>query len=128
QIFEQDGEPRFRALEVAVIDRLPRTAAVVATGGGSWIEARNRAAIQALGLSVWLDAPLDQMWARASGGGEPRPLLSDPAQAAQLLELRRPFYAMADLRIETAGLSLEAVVERVAAAVAAAVVERPGFS
>ncbi|MGK2935282.1 MAG: shikimate kinase, partial [Gemmatimonadaceae bacterium] len=36
RIFAEDGEPRFRNLELEATERLPRTSAIVAPGGG-WI-------------------------------------------------------------------------------------------
>ena len=77
-IFARHGEPYFRAVERAV-------AARAAAARGTWSSrpaaARssmptNRAAINADGLSVWLDAPLDRVIARLPSDGR-RPLAAD---------------------------------------------------
>ena len=59
-IFAREGEPYFRSVERQVIcSLLPQRHAVVATGGGTFIDAENRAAINADGVSVWIDVPFD---------------------------------------------------------------------
>src|SRR5262249_40566740 len=61
-IFARRGEPYFRAVERDVLfAQLPRRHAVVATGGGTFIDATNRAAINADGASVWLDVPIERV-------------------------------------------------------------------
>src|SRR5262249_56745224 len=58
EIFARHGEPYFRAAErVVVADQLPARHVVVATGGGTFVDPQNRAAIRSHGVSVWLDAP-----------------------------------------------------------------------
>lgn len=52
-IFEQDGEPRFRDLEAeAVRDALARKEVVISLGGGAILRDENRAAIRAAGHKV----------------------------------------------------------------------------
>ena len=56
-IFSRRGEAYFRALErQALLDQVPRRHLVVATGGGTFADAQNGAAINADGVSIWLDA------------------------------------------------------------------------
>ncbi|HET9346711.1 MAG TPA: shikimate kinase, partial [Candidatus Limnocylindrales bacterium] len=61
QIFEEDGEPAFRALERDAVERLgpaeadPVVRRVIATGGGAVIDPRNRWALYRRRLPVWLD-------------------------------------------------------------------------
>ena len=55
-IFAAHGEAHFRRLERAALSRaLARRHVVVATGGGTFVDPANRAAIQADGCSIWLD-------------------------------------------------------------------------
>ena len=64
---------------------------------------RNRTAISAQGVSVWLCAELDLLWDRVRHKAT-RPLLrtADPKRTlAELCEKREPFYAMADLKVHT---------------------------
>ncbi len=100
EIFARDGEPFFRDREAEVIARLlERPPCVLSTGGGAWMQARNRDAIRAHGLSVWLNCDLDTLWHRVRQRSN-RPLLktSDPkGTLARLLAERNPTYATADL-------------------------------
>src|ERR671936_570332 len=78
-IFARHGEPYFRAAERAVLmEQLPPRHAVVATGGGTFVDPANRAAINRDGVSVWLDVPLDRLIARIPADGR-RPLAADRA-------------------------------------------------
>ncbi len=102
EIFARDGEAFFRDREAQVIARLLKgPAGVLSTGGGAFLAERNRAAIARAGVSVWLDAPLDLLWARVRHK-DTRPLLRTPDPYATLAELYRarvPVYALADLRV-----------------------------
>ena len=70
-IFARSGEPYFRAVEREILRLLlPLRHIVVATGGGTFMDPENRAAINMDGLSVWLDVPFDDR-ARAAAGGRP---------------------------------------------------------
>src|SRR5438067_7540232 len=73
-IFARHGEPYFRAVERAVLfERLQARHLVVATGGGTFADPVNRAAIIGDGVSVWLDVPLERLIARLPMDGR-RPL------------------------------------------------------
>ena len=89
EIFARDGEPYFRAVERQIIwSLLPMRHTVVATGGGTFVDAENRAAINADGVSVWIDVPLDVLLARIPADGR-RPLANDRIQMAMLYETRQ---------------------------------------
>jgi len=123
EIFARDGEPFFRDREAEVISRLlSGPPAVLSTGGGAFMAERNRAAITAKGVSLWLDVPLDVLWERVRHK-ETRPLLktADPrGTLAYIYEKRVPVYRLADLRVEAkAGFSIEETTGRVIAALAA---------
>ncbi len=65
EIFARHGEAYFRAAERAVLaEQLAPRHLVVATGGGTFADPQNRAAINRDGVSVWLDVPLDRVIAR----------------------------------------------------------------
>jgi len=115
-IFAREGEPYFRAIERAVLlDLLPLRHAVVATGGGTFADPDNRAAINRDGYSVWIDLPMAELVDRIPSDGR-RPLAADRAQFERLYALRRTCYAQAHLRLEGAQAPVEALVERVLAA------------
>ena len=103
-IFEQFGEDAFRSGERKVIDRLLNEGQkILATGGGAFIDDTIRDKIKENGVSVWLKADLDILMKRVEKRND-RPLLKteDPeATMAELLEVRNPIYAMADINVES---------------------------
>ena len=113
EIFARSGEPYFRALERDILRLLlPLRHLVVATGGGTFMDPDNRAAISLDGLSVWLDVPFDEIVARIPADGR-RPLAADRAQLERLYTLRQATYAHARLRIDARGVHSEEVAERI---------------
>jgi shikimate kinase len=125
QIFADEGEEHFRALETQVIVEqvalLGRC--VVATGGGAVLRPANVAALGTGNLVVWLDAPAEVLAARLTGHvatAVERPLLRGGEARTRLEELaaaRAPLYTqVAALRLDTAGLSAGEVAAAVVAA------------
>jgi len=111
EIFKTEGEMVFRALETQVLcDVAKKSAAVVATGGGVFIKPENRDIIRSSGVSIWLDAPFDEILAR--GGGSHRPLWDSAERAKDLLAMRVPYYRLADIRFETKNLNHEEAAEQ----------------
>jgi len=102
EIFARDGEAFFRKREAEVIGRLLKgPAGILSTGGGAFLQATNRRAIERLGVSVWLDAPLNLLWERVRHK-DTRPLLQtdDPkATLTTLFNERNPIYAKAGVHI-----------------------------
>ena len=110
-IFAQNGEAYFRQQERQVLgELLPLRHVIVATGGGTFVEADNRALMLADGAVAWLDVPLAQVFARVPADGR-RPLAADRTQMEQLYARRRLAYAEAHVRIDASGPVPE-VVER----------------
>ncbi len=103
EVFARDGEAFFRARESEVLERLLGAGpAVISTGGGAFLAERNRAAISAVGVSVWLRADLDLLWQRVRRKST-RPLLQtdDPkATLTRLYNARQDIYALADLAVD----------------------------
>ncbi len=101
EIFARSGEPFFRDREAEVIARLLQSdPCVLSTGGGAYLAERNRTAISAQGVAVWLDADLDLLWERVRHK-DTRPLLRTPdprKTLGEIFEARAEVYAMADLR------------------------------
>lgn len=113
EIFSRRGEPYFRAAERAVLleQTLPRHL-VVATGGGTFVDPHNRAAINRDGLSVWLDVPLERAVARLPADGR-RPLAADRAEFELLYQLRKSAYEHAHVRIDAGRAAVDALVEQI---------------
>lgn len=111
-IFARQGEAYFRSVERQVlVDLLPVRHLVVATGGGTFVEPDNRAAINRDGASIWLDVPLEQIICRLPPDGR-RPLAADRAQLERLYEGRRLAYQSASLRLDASRASVDELVER----------------
>jgi shikimate kinase len=110
-IFAQQGEPQFWQFERQMLSELlPQRNIVVATGGGTFVEADNRALMLADGAVAWLDVPLLELLDRVPADGR-RPLAADRAQMEQLFFRRQMAYAQAHVRID-ASQPVPAVVER----------------
>lgn len=120
EIFEQRGEPEFRAGETRVIARVLKEGAVVlATGGGAFVNAETRALIKAGAVSVWLKAEAGILFERVSRRNN-RPLLrtANPrATLERLIEERYPIYAEADITVVSRDVPQEVVADDVIAAV-----------
>jgi shikimate kinase len=112
EIFAREGEPYFRSIERQVIwSLLPLRHAIVATGGGTFVDPENRAAINADGVSVWIDVPFDVLLERIPADGR-RPLATDRVQMALLYENRRLAYQQAQLRLDATRARSEELVEQ----------------
>ncbi|MBN1911834.1 MAG: shikimate kinase [Pirellulales bacterium] len=121
EIFEEDGEPAFRELEVEVTGELcgvPRL--VLAAGGGAPMRDENREAMRAGGKVVWLRAAAPTINARMSGDvttATRRPDLTDRgglAEVVQLLAVREPIYRQtADVEIDTEGKTPEQIADEI---------------
>ena len=112
EIFARHGEPYFRAAERDVLTtQLSTRHAVVATGGGTFVDPLNRAVINHDGVSVWLDAPLERLIARIPADGR-RPLAADRVALERLYQARRGAYEHAHLRLDAGRASVDALVEQ----------------
>ncbi len=113
QIFAARGEAYFRAVERDVVRTLlqPREV-VVATGGGTFVDPHNRAAMNQDGTSVWVDVPFEVILARLPADGR-RPLATNLGDMQRLYEFRRFAYQQAHLRLDASRAPVDALVERV---------------
>ena len=122
-IFARHGEPDFRSGEARVIARLLEGGPqVLATGGGAVLNADTQAAIKAKGVSVWLNAEFDVLMRRINKRKSDRPMLqtADPAATLrQLLVEREPYYAQADLTVQSREVPHDAIVSEIMRATAA---------
>ena len=113
EIFQRQGEPYFRALEREILRLLlPLRHVVVATGGGTYMDPENRAAINMDGVAVWLDVPLEELIARIPADGR-RPLAADRAALERLFAARVAAYSTAAYRVNAAGARPEEIAERI---------------
>jgi len=106
EIFERFGEAYFRDGERRVIARLLDSGpAVIATGGGAFVQEDTRKLILDRGAVVWLDADVDTLVDRVRRK-DTRPLLKggDPREiVARLKAEREPAYAEAPIHVPSSG-------------------------
>ncbi|HEY3043529.1 MAG TPA: shikimate kinase [Vicinamibacterales bacterium] len=111
-IFAKHGESYFRIAERdALTQQLGVPHVVVATGGGTFVDPQNRSLINADGLSIWLDIPLERALARVPVDGR-RPLAADREAFERLYHLRRAAYQQAHIRVDAGRQGIDALVEQ----------------
>jgi shikimate kinase len=115
EIFVDEGEPYFRALEAeAVRAAVADHAGVLALGGGAVMRPETEQLLHGLPV-VFLDVALTDAVKRV-GLDTPRPLLvgSPRARWRELMEQRRPVYTrVARVVVDTAGLTPDQVADAV---------------
>jgi 3-dehydroquinate synthase len=94
QIFQQEGEEAFRAVEAGVLsDVLPAGCGrVIAVGGGALLRPEARALLSDDQVVICLTCEPREAMARAGGGDRPLLEEGDLAAVEALLESRRPVY------------------------------------
>jgi shikimate kinase len=118
QIFAESGESEFRTAEHEALRDLlaglieePR---VIALGGGAFVQKNNADLLQRTDvLSVFLDAPAEELFRRCEQEGTDRPLRRSSHQFSELYESRRGHYLAASVRIDTSGKNIAAVAAEV---------------
>ncbi len=116
QIFEESGEGYFREKEWEALRSLKGLSrAVVSTGGGLFLGAQHRDLIKELGMSLWLDAPFEEILNRLRGSSS-RPLFKDEVSLRAMHEKRKARYALADLRVKTDRLAIDEIIKKILSA------------
>jgi shikimate kinase len=112
-LFRERGEAAFRAIEREVLQSLlPVRHVVVATGGGTFADPENRAAMLADGLVCWIDLPFARVVERVPADGR-RPLATDRQAFEALYLARRAVYEQAHVRLDAGSTRPDALVEQV---------------
>ncbi len=128
ELFARHGEESFRRGEAQVIDRLLAGPPIVlATGGGALLNATTRKLIAERAISIWIRADTDTLVKRATRRPT-RPLLQsgDPKETIErLLEARTPFYAQADIAIDSRAGGHARTVSAIVAALSKHLSEAP---
>lgn len=116
QIFEQDGEKKFRDIEkkaVKVVSMLNNY--VISTGGGAVKNTQNIEELERNSIVVCLYADADTIYKRTKKHSH-RPLLNvkDPIKAINnLLAERKKFYRRCDLMLDTSKKSINQITEEI---------------
>jgi shikimate kinase len=118
QIFEQQGEAAFRALEVVTIGECAHEEGVIlALGGGAIESASTRELLANLDQTrvIFLDAPLEVMIARCLGqpGAAERPVLASTQQLPLRLAARLPWYRQAHWTVATEDATPDELVAQI---------------
>jgi shikimate kinase len=118
-IFDTRGEAEFRRIESLVIAQHVHwiehgRPAVLALGGGAFVDPASRDLLLGHGIAIWLDCPLDVVKRRVAEASH-RPLARDPEQFAALYAARQESYALADLRVSIESDDPAATVESILA-------------
>lgn len=113
EIFRDSGEPHFRELERRHLTELSSVErAVIALGGGAYLDPQNRELAGKTGLTIWLKVSFAKVADRVKIDGT-RPKFADKDHAERLYQSREPFYANAKIHISTDGESPESVVNKI---------------
>ena len=127
EIFSAYGEAHFREGEKRVVMRLLGSGpAVLATGGGAYMNEETRQRCRTEAVTIWLKADVPVLLERVRKKGN-RPLLErdDPESVMRkLLSEREPVYAEADIVIASREGPHHAVVGEILAALDAFLAER----
>ena len=114
QIFEEDGEPRFREMERVLVQELAAASnQVIAAGGGIVLNPANISDFSRSGRVICLLASENEILRRISASTV-RPLLEkeDKLQSIKkIMEQRRPLYESVSDRVNTSGLTPQEVAE-----------------
>ena len=116
RIFAEDGEPRFRALERALVQELAgRSGLVIGAGGGVVLNPQNVADYSRTGLVVCLSATPEVILRRVERESH-RPLLEGDEKMQRIVKIlaaRKELYGAIPFQIDTTNLSPEEVADRV---------------
>jgi shikimate kinase len=118
EIFAHDGEPRFRDVEHTLLRQLLASVRseplVLALGGGAFAEERTRQFLRSAHIpTVFLDAPVEELFRRCAQPGIVRPLRRDLPEFRELYDRRRTSYLEASLCVATGEREIGPVVDEI---------------
>ncbi len=110
-IFSEDGETYFRALEAEAVSVVARwNGYVIATGGGVPLNKANVEVLKGNGILVALSARPEVILRRVQRRSGQRPLLNNPdprAEIEKLLSQREASYRCAEIQVDTSDIPVE---------------------
>ena len=115
EIFANDGEPAFRAMERELVKELSKCRGlIVSTGGGIVLNPDNIADFEKTSFVVCLTASSETVFQRVEKDTS-RPLLSGDKkeQIEKLLARRKPLYEAIEHRVDTDGLTDKQTADRI---------------
>ncbi len=118
EIFRERGEAGFREAETSTLRELTQSMSrdrVVALGGGAFVSQQNRELLRGW-PSVFLHAPLEDLWQRCQADGIDRPLRKDREHFSRLHDERLPYYRQATVVVQTSGKDAAAICSEIESA------------
>lgn len=114
EIFDLDGEDKFRMLEsVAALEMDTKDSVIISTGGGIIMNEQNMSYLKNKAVTVFLKCKFETSKKRV-GEKKSRPLFRDEKNALKLFNLRQPLYAgYSDIVVETDNEKPKEVVEKI---------------
>ena len=116
QIFEENGEKYFRKLEKKITLKLLKNKnAVVALGGGAFINNEIRLKVLKTSVSVWLKVSLNKLHKRYRRNDK-RPLLNKKELDKEVRDIyisRKKIYSLANFKINCDNISKDKIVEKI---------------
>jgi shikimate kinase len=125
-IFARHGEPFFRDLEVAVVTDLHRELGratqsyVVAVGGGTVTNEKVKPLLRDMGLVVYLEMSVTQLYARVLRNGLPPFLRKEDPEThfAEIYRARLPHYRdLATITVNVDGLDVPSALDKILTAI-----------
>jgi shikimate kinase len=112
------GEATFRAAENAALrdalERASQHSMILALGGGAFVQKDNVQLLQGHeAISIFLDAPVMELWSRCRLQGKNRPLFQDENQFRQLYKTRRSSYMASSLLIDTRAKEVQSIADEI---------------
>ena len=116
QIFDENGEKHFRRLEKKItLKLLKNKKAVIALGGGAFINDEIRDKVLKKGVSVWLKVSLDRLYKRYKRNDK-RPLLNRKKLDKEVRNIylsRKKIYSLANFKINCDNIDKTKIVEKI---------------
>ena len=116
QIFEENGEPYFRAIERELVRELSDGCQkIIGTGGGIVLNPDNITDFTKNGLVICLNATTETIFKRLANDTT-RPLLAEGDKIQKITEIfesRKDLYAAVPIQIDTTDLTLQEVTDKI---------------
>ena len=116
QIFDDNGENYFRKLEEKITLKILKTnKAVVALGGGAFLNKEVRSKVLCSCVSVWLKVSLDKLIRRYNKNNK-RPLLNKKkldTDVKKIYQARKKIYSLANFKINCDNIDEAKIVEKI---------------
>ena len=114
-LFKERGEAEFRNAErIQIAKLLMGSPQVIAVGGGAFVNAQNREALNRSARTVWLDTPFELIECRLlRSSSRPLAMGKSGSELRALWNQRRHAYQEAQIHIDTSDADVELIVARI---------------